>query len=260
MKKIVLSSVATIMLATSANAFLGIDAEVGGGMWNPSLSGHIKYGANRPTKTDFDDLGVDDSISGNSYIYADFSHFVPLIPNVRVEQLSYELKGDTTLTQSINFGTTSFNAGAAVSTNINIEQTDMIAYWGVPLISTATAGVLDLNFGLDIKNISGDITLSSQTAKFDETLPLLYLNARVDLPFFPLRLEATTKTISYDGASISDNEAKASFALPIPIPLLTISADIGYRSQNITIPDSLVKNLDAKIETSGIFFGINARF
>lgn len=263
MKKIVLSSITSVMIATSANAFMGINAEVGAGMWSPSLSGHVQYGSSTNEQLDFGDLGVD-SDSSNSYLYADFSHFVPLIPNVRVEKLSYELKGDSTLTTTPTFGNLTLTANTKVTTAVNMEQTDMIAYWGVPLLGTATAGVLNVNFGLDLKTLSGDISLTqggtSEMVKFDETLPLVYLNARVDIPFAPIKLEATTKTISYDGASIADSEAKVSFALPIPTPLITISADLGYRTQSITIPDSLVDDLDAKIDTSGMFFGVNARF
>jgi outer membrane protein len=255
MKKILLSSVASVMLATAASA--AIDVEVGAGIWNPSLSGDVKYGATAQESTNFNDLGLDGSDSTNTYIYADFSHFVPLIPNIRVEKLSYEIDGKSTLTTPINFGDSTFTT---TNTSVTMEQTDIIAYWNVPLIETVTAGVVDLNFGLDIKKVTGDVTVNSVKASFDEPLPLLYLNARIDIPFAPVKLEATTKRISYDNASVADNEAKINIELPIPSPLITFSADIGYKSQEIVIPDNLVDNLDVDVKTSGLFFGVNVGF
>jgi outer membrane protein len=240
MKKIVLSSAVALMMATSANAFMGINAEVGGGLWAPSLSGHATVAG---TPKDFSSSNMNDkSFSGNNYMYADFSHFVPIIPNIRAEKLNY-------------------NIDSASGTKVDMKQTDIIAYWGVPLIGLATAGVLNINFGLDAKNIKGTIATSSTNPKsFDETLPLGYLNARVSIPFAPINLEATTKALSYDGASISDTEAKVSVKLPIPLPLIDFKVDIGYRAQNITIPDSLVSGLDAKVDTKGMFFGMSAKF
>jgi outer membrane protein len=241
MNKIFLSTIATLAIATSASAFMGINAEVGGGVWMPELSGNANIrGAGA---IDFGSSNMDDKkASGNNYLYADFSHFVPIIPNVRVEKLDY-------------------NIDSTSGTKVDMQQTDIIAYWGVPLVGLATAGVLNLNFGLDAKNLKGTVdTSNASPINFNETLPLVYLNARVDLPFAPIDLEATTKAISYDGASISDSEAKISFTLPIPVPLIDFKIDVGYRAQNITIPDSLVGGLKADINTKGAFFGLSAKF
>lgn len=256
MKKIVLSTLTSALLVSSANAFMGLNAEVGVGVWSPSMSGTVGYGSNATTnQIDFDNLGLDDGNFGsNSYLYADFSHFVPFIPNARFEKLSYELGGNTKQSVSWNGNTLATD----VKSNIKMDQTDMILYWGVPFINTATVGVLDINFGLDAKNINGEITLNDDTAKFDETLPMAYLNTRIDLPFAPINLEGTMKTISYDGASISDNEIKLSGVFGFT--LVDLKLDLGYRMQNITIPTKLVDNLDTNIDTKGYFFGVSAKF
>lgn len=256
MKKIVLSSLISGIILTSAHAKLGIDAEVGIGMWAPEMSGTIGYGDSASSnKIDFDNLGLDDGESGsNTYMYADFAHFIPMVPNVRLEQLNYEMSG--TSTTNVNWNDT--NVATDSKTDIKMTQTDMILYWGVPFISTATLGALDINFGLDAKTINGEITLNDDTAKFDETLPLAYLNARIDIPIAPVNIEGTMKTISYDGASISDNEIKLSGVFDFAI--VDLKVDLGYRTQNLTIPTDLVDNLDADIDTKGYFFGVSAKF
>jgi outer membrane protein len=238
MKKLLSSITLATLLSTSANAFIGLDAEVGVGVWAPEMSGDITYNGN--TQYDLKNLGLDDkSFSGNSYLYADFSHFVPLIPNARVEKLQYEIEGTT-------------------NTNISLDQTDIIAYWGIPMIPTATAGILEINFGLDIKNIKGDITIGNDDVSFDESLPLAYLNTRIDLPFAPINIEGTIKTISYDGSSINDNEIKISGVLDMA--LIDLKLDLGYRQQNITIVDSLVDDFESDVSAEGLFFGVSAKF
>jgi outer membrane protein len=255
MKKIVLSSLVSGMLISSAHAFMGINAEVGAGVWAPEMSGTVGYGTNATTnQIDFSDMGLDDGKADNTYLYADFSHFIPFVPNVRLEQVSYEISGTSTASLNWNGNNISTNS----STDITMNQTDMILYWGVPFVSTATAGVLDINFGLDAKTIDGEITLGNDKATFDATLPLVYTNARIQLPFLPLNIEGTMKTISYDDASISDNEIKLSGVMDLTV--VDLKVDLGYRMQNITIPDSLVDDFDADIDTKGYFLGVSAKF
>jgi outer membrane protein len=255
MKKIITSTIVSGLLISSANAFMGLNAEVGTGVWAPEMSGTVGYGSNATSnQIDFGDLGLDYKKYDNTYMYADFSHFVPFIPNARVESVSYSMSGKASNGINWNGNTVTVDS----KTDIKMDQTDMILYWGVPFISTATVGVLDINFGLDAKNIKGEITLNDDTAKFDETLPLAYLNTRIDLPFAPVNLEGTMKTISYDGASISDNEIKLSGVLDLTV--VDLKVDLGYRIQNITIPTKLVNNLEADIDTKGIFLGVSAKF
>lgn len=243
MKKIILSSIVASIMATSASAFMGLNAEIGGGIWMPSLSGT----ATTTNSIDFGTANMDDkSASGNNYLYADFSHFVPVVPNIRIEKLSYNIDSKT----------------ISNSEKVDMKQTDIVAYWGIPVISTATAGVLNLNVGVDVKNFKGTINTApnSSDKSFDETLPLLYLNTRISVPFAPVNLEATAKLISYDGTKISDNEAKMSIKLPIPAPFVNFNLDIGYKTQNVTISDKLVSGLNTNLDTKGAFFGLNAKF
>lgn len=241
MKKQLISIVTIITMATSANAFIGIDAEVGGGVWLPKLSGNAN--TNSSGEINFESKNMDDkSASGSNYLYADFSHFMPVIPNARIEKLSYLIDSKTG------------------SEKVAIKQNDFIAYWGAPFVPTITADSLNINYGLSIKNIKGTIDTGSGNKIFNKNIPLAYLNVRLNLPFAPLKLEATTKILSYNGSKITDNEAKMSIKLPVPVEFIDFNLDIGYKSQNLIISENLVDSLDAKVKTSGAFFGLNGRF
>ncbi len=249
-----------VFFATTLSAKSGIDLELGAGVWEPTMTGAIKYsdGSNIGTEIDLDKFDFEKDSS--SYLYVDFNHFVPIIPNIRIEKVDYKISGDGVV--NYRFGKFNFNGPATMTTDI--KQLDMIAYWSVPFIGLATGGVFDINFGLDMKKYDGFIELkdatNSEKAEFDETLPLVYLNAILDVPFTPIKVEATTKFISYDGAEVSDNFIKLSYRLPFSNVFVDFNLDLGYRVQNITIPDSLVDDLNIDIDTKGAFYGLNVKF
>lgn len=272
MRKIALSFLATAsILTSSATAGMVIDIQAGVGVWQPELTGHVAYGTdNIRTKLELDDnLKIEDTNSNfnNNYVYIDIDHFIPILPNLRLERLNYSTKGDATLTNSANFGDISFSNGNAVTTEVDMVQNDVILYWGIPGLNTLSAGILDVDFGLMAKQLDGYYSIyetsnsaNGDKVNFDVWIPMGYLAVQVDVPFLPLELEVSTKMISYEDSEISDNMAKASLALPIPIPLIDTKLDIGYREQTLKIDPNLIGNFDADIKAKGIFFGLSAKF
>jgi hypothetical protein len=68
------------------------------------------------------------------------------------------------------------------------------------------------------------------------------------------------KTISYKDSSLKDIMIKTSINLPIPIPLIDIKADVGYKQESLTVSKDLSDNLTSDIKFSGMFFGLSAKF
>ncbi|MEA3384247.1 MAG: TIGR04219 family outer membrane beta-barrel protein [Campylobacterota bacterium] len=262
MKKLLSSIVVlTTVLTTSLSAGMIIDIDAGIGVWDAAPSGSIKYGSGAADNLDLEkSLGLESST--NTYIYADLNHFVPLIPNVRVEKQELKIDGSNSL-GSISFGNKNYTSD--VTTTLDLSQTDLIAYWGVPGLNLLSAGILDFNFGVDLKQFSGGVTLKSDnteptTADMDFVIPMGYLAASIKPPFIPGEISASYKTISYKSSSISDIMAKISINLPIPLPLIDFKADIGYKEQTLVIDEDLSDSLKADIKFSGMFFGISAKF
>lgn len=257
MKKILLSTIAATTIITSANAGVILDFEAGAGVWNAGPSGNVNYGEEVKLK---DTLGLDDS--SNMYFYADFNHFVPMVPNVRVEQQTLEMDATKSL-GNISFGGKTYSADT--KTTIDLTQQDFILYWGIPGLNLLSAGILDVNFGLNLKKFDGGVTLNapatdSVTADMDFVVPMGYVAATIDPPLIPASFSASYKTIAYKDSSLNDMMAKISINLPIPLPLIDFKGDIGYKSQTLTIDEDLSDNLSADIEFSGMFFGISAKF
>ena len=278
MKKLLLSTITAMALSTSAYSAIGIDLEAGGGVWKPSLSGDLSYSSAFAlgTKMQLNNLEKSGSTSSNNYFYADLSHFIPIIPNARIESLEYSISGIPGIsldafgmsTNVINFAGVMFDAASTLKMNLNIKQNDYIVYWEFPFISALSSNILNVNYGLDAKNFKGSITatgtvlgkITEKTESFDVFIPLVYIYAQVDLPTIPLSISATVKTLAYEDSKISDNQIKISYKLPIPKSFVDFSLDLGYRVQNITVAPKLVDNLDAVLDTKGVFFGLNAKF
>lgn len=262
MKKLLLSSIAasTLVLST-ANAGMIIDAEVGVGLWNASPNGNMMYG-NGGSNIDLEStLGLDSDKNG--YIYADIDHFVPLIPNVRVEHTKLSTTGSKTL-GNIKFGNNTFSSNT--SSEVDLTHTDFIFYWGVPGLNTLSAGILDVRFGLDVKYFDGSASLKESASgtyekvALDFFVPMGYVGATVDPPFIPASLSADVKYISYRSSNLYDASAKVSVNLPIPLPLIDFKLDVGYKEMSLNLDDSLTGDAEIDMDFSGFFAGISAKF
>lgn len=260
MKKVLAALAALFMVTSSAHAIAGlVDIEIGTGVWNAEPSGNVMYGATGTDVDIADDLKLD--ASSNSYIYAKFDHFIPIVPNLRVEMQNYTTSGDGTL-GTVTFGDKTFTS--ATTTDLTLNQQDYTFYWGIPGLGLLTAGILDVEFGINVKQIDGEITLTSgtttETASFNVPVPMLYGAIVIDIPVIPVGLEVSSKWISVGDSKIQDNKAKVDVSLPLPIPLVTLAVEAGIKQQTIQIADDLVKDLDVTIDNSGVFFGANLKF
>lgn len=255
MRKLFTKVCMTILFASHAYAFVGTDIEFGLGTYSSDLSGHIGYGKNANTQTlDLSNSGLDKEFSNNSYIYIDFAHFIPLVPNLRFERLVYSHSGLSR--QNINWNNINYNQD--VNLVLNMNQKDLILYWGVPLLETLSLDTFQLNYGIDIKNISGDISLENNKVEFDETIPAFHLDARVSLPMFPLNIEAHINKLTFKDAKIDNSEIK--FSGVFDFSGFDGKIDIGYRANTIIIPDDLLKNANFNLSSSGIFIGVSGKF
>jgi len=263
MKKISKIALATIITSTiSANAGVILDAEVGAGVWNSSPSGTIHYGDNGSNIDLENDLGLESN--SNTYLYAYFEHFIPLIPNARVEQQKLKISGTSKPITSLTFNGNKYET--KINTDLDLTQNDFTVYWGIPGINLFTAGILDVNFGINLKQFQGHIQLdetltdTSDKVDLDFFVPMGYLAAVVDVPILPIKFNANYKTISYKDSALRDIMAKVSLELPLPIPLIDFSIDVGYKKQTLSISKDLSDNLNTDIKFEGPFVGLNAKF
>jgi outer membrane protein len=237
MKKLAYGMVA-LLAAGSAQAEL-LGAGVGGGIWNAGPSG---------TVTSFDvekDAGL--SSANNSYLWAYFNHPLPLIPNVRAEFTSTSTSG--TGKNEFKFLGNDFATNA--KTNLDLDQTDFLLYWGLPL------PFVSFNYGFGAKDFKGELSVTSgsttETSKLNATLPVGYLGADISLPMLPLTFSGNIKTL---GSRFNDTTFKARYDI-IGFGL-KLGAEAGYRTINLNSDD--LSNLDIDLSYGGVFAGVTLVF
>lgn len=260
MKKLIFSTItSSCLLFSNLNAGVALDIDVGVGSWLAKTSGNINYEGG-----DIDlnkDLGLDDT--SNTYFYADINHFVPILPNIRFER--QELKTNGSKVTNVTFGGKSFSAGET-NTDANLTQNDLIFYWGIPALNLATAGILNIDLGLNIKQYDGYIQLKNDTVNQNEKVdldfivPMGYLAVQIEPPFMPVTLSASTKMISYEGSSLSDSMVKASIDLPLPLEIVEFKLDLGYKLQKLDVSKDLSDDVNGDIKNDGFIVGLSAKF
>jgi len=258
MKKILIAIVMVFGFgASSLNAVAGVvDVEIGGGIWSPSISGNMQYdGTTQGTRVDFED-DLDLEADNGAYAYVRIDHFVPFLPNVRVEMQNYSADGAKV--KNVKFGDKTFSG--KVNTDITLNQKDFIFYWGIPGLNALSAGIIDIELGIDIKQFDAEIKLKDTTqeesASFNTPFPMLYGAVLVDVPVIPVGFEASIKQL---GSVLSEKKIKIDVTF-LDLVAIKMAAEVGYKEQNIDIDDSIVDDLTLKLDNKGLFYGLNVKF
>jgi outer membrane protein len=235
MKKILLSSLVALGLATSANAdFIG--ASVGAGLWSQKIDGFVKSGDDtnyfnkKSARTDGDNHTGDLGLEGEQkpFLWAKVIHPIPLIPNVKAEYREYSFAGDGEAVGSLEIFGKSITLTDKVHTDMDIKSYDATFFYEINPV------IVDLEFGIGINVLQGETTVKSTTGKDNvkwvAPLPYLYLRAE-SMSFFGFAVEAQAKQIESGENYYKDYDAGIKYFAPIPI--LDISAKLGYKKQDI---------------------------
>ncbi len=230
----------------SADTIFGVYA--GAGSWQQNFSGDLRSGI---TDIDVeDDLGIDDEM--NNMFYLAVEHFVPVVPNVKVSYVTFDIDSESTLTQNIDFNGEIFPAGTDLSTDVSITQADALLYYEL------LDHVVSLDVGLGARYMDGSFELVSDfavsEADFTAVVPLAYGRARADLPFSGLWAGAEVMGLGYSDNNLIDANAQIGWESPIGL-----GAEIGYRMLSVDIDD--MDDIDeAGIDIKGPYVALNYHF
>jgi outer membrane protein len=237
------SLVLVLMLPTISHAIMGVELAVGG--WQQEPGGTISYTDLGLAGTDLDlerDLGYDDEKGITGRLKLD----TPLaLPNIYLVGAPMEFEG--TGNRAFNFGGVQYSGG--FNSKLTLNQYDITLYYGIPLLSTASLGKLNIDAGLNVRiidfeaEITGQdsVTLATVTESESETLPvpMVYLAVQVS------PIEKATFELEARGITYGDNKAfsligrvKVNVAGPV-------FAAGGYRYEDIEIDeDGVIADMD----------------
>jgi len=250
MKKIAIATALASLLITNVNAEL-IGFEAGAAYWSADMSGTTKY---KGSEIDLEkDLGMGDD--NTVFLWADFVHPIPMIPNFKLVKTDLAFSGNSTLTKSITFNNQTYSVSDNVSSDLELNQLDFIFYYR--FLNLLSLNTVNLDFGLNVKRIEGTVKLrtSTQSSRNDFTvyIPMAYVKAKFNLPFSGLSLQGDLSYIGYDGSSFYDSKVSVVYSTNIGF-----GAEAGYRAEKLKIDN--IKDTYSDIDVKGFYASIFYHF
>ncbi len=215
------------------------------GVWNESANGLYNKSTDTPVNVK-NDLFWDTEQQG--YLFVSLEHFVPLIPNARLTytKISHDGSGQG------NFTFDGIVYNDTFSNNIDMETLDLLLYYEV------LDNVVSLDIGLNIRKLKVDYLITdtstgiSDTAKADETFPMVYALVGAS-PWPDLIISGEISYISFDGHTVSDATAKIAYTTSF-----FVGFEAGYRKQKLILDD--LDGTNADLTFDGPFVGAYVKF
>lgn len=246
MKKIILAGAVMALASTAAQADLLFTVGAKASVWDAKPTGQL----DKDLSVESDGLNLKSDNGTQLSLY--FEHSVPIIPNIKLKQTDLKVDGKGTINAS--FADTHFDT--EVASEVDLTHTDITLYWGLPV------PFIDLNYGLTARIFDGDAEVSERDTsvtkreKLDLTLPMLYGEVKVNAPF-GLYAGADINWIGFGDNKLLDSSIAAGYNLPIPVPMLDVGLEVGYRALTLETDKKDVK-FESDLDVKGVFYGLSA--
>lgn len=252
MKKRVLAAVmGSLFLAPVAKADMLLGIYAGAQGWNTSTTGGFSESSTGSATFNFDD-------ETNTSFYVAFEHFVPLVPNVKVNYTSLDSKGNTDLQASFDFDGNTYEENTNLLTETNIDSTDFILYYEI-----FDNDLVSFDLGVNGKYIDGTLYVedadsgeSGETA-FKGIIPMAYSRVQVGLPFTGLSAYAEGSYLSFDDHKVSDFQVALTYSF-VENLAIDMTLQVGYRDITVDIED--LDDVYADLGYDGVFAGLEIHF
>ncbi|MBC8018686.1 MAG: TIGR04219 family outer membrane beta-barrel protein [Verrucomicrobia bacterium] len=252
----------TLALAPGAASAAGIELSVG--VWNQSPDGDISYKA----ISALDNLSIKDDLkySDETRIFGRVKIDTPLFfPNFHLmaTPLNFSETGikNTSFNIPFQFGNVRIDANVPFTSELKLDHYDIGLSYGVPVLKTATAGILNVDLGLDARfidfkaRITGRNTdtglIVTESKAVIIPLPMLYLGFQVK-PVKWIAAEGEARAVAYGGNHYYDLIGRVKIK-----PFGPVFAAAGYRYEKVKIDRDDVK---AKASFGGPFGEIGVEF
>ncbi len=213
--------------------FVGLN--IGAYSWSPDIGGTIQTGSDAKIRLD-SDLGYsDENITGLSI---SLEHPVPMLPNVRYQTVDLNSSSRTTTSGNIQFNGSSYTG--TINSTLDLSHQEIVLYYEM------LDNWINIDLGLDLKMFDGEVGINNNRIAIDETVPMLYLSARVDLPFTGFYVGANLQQLS-----LGDNSAEDTTLLIGYESSSGLGIEGGFKTFTLDLND--VGDLDTNLEYDGLF-------
>ena len=167
---------------------------------------------------------------------------MPVLPNVKYQ--NYDLNTSSSSTNSITFDGNLYTGN--INSTLDLTHNEIVLYYEL------LDNWVNLDLGLDLKVFDGKVSVSDTTATptstidVDETIPMLYLSARFDLPLTGFYVGANIQQLN-----IGDNSAEDSSLMVGYESKLGLGIEGGIKTFNLELDDA--DDLNTNLEYDGIY-------
>ena len=176
-------------------------------------------------------------------------HPIKALPNIKYRDHDLDSSNRLTLDADISLNGQTFNSGEKITSTYNLSQNDFVLYY--QLLKSR----VNLDLGVDLKKFDGEVSLGGDAntrLTVDETIPLLYLSARYDLPNSGFYVGANIHTSSIDLGLSNSNAQDSTIMLGYDSGNgLGVEGGFKYFSLDLDDVDRLDKDND--LEYDGLF-------
>lgn len=257
MIRTIMCTMALLLLVITPAASVSA-SEISLGGWQQSISGPLSHKA--LGETDVIELDEDIAFDDENRIFGRLKIELPsVLPNIYLIAAPMDFEGSGDKDVALKFGDTTFAANVDLDTQITMNQYDFALYFGLPFVETGTAGVLNVDLGVNARLVDFKATINGRedgtglNVEENQSLTVVVPMAYIALQFVPadwLAIEAEGR-----GIAIGDNRllsvigrVKYRFSGPV-------FAAAGYRLDNLEIDEADVV-LDTEFKGPFIEFGI----
>ncbi len=260
MKKHIISLIPLLAGTTFSIPLINVDLNVGA--MNHQPSGQVEYPAGSGNKLDLkDDLGL----KGNTQPFARAKVELGIF-GLYAQYMPMNFKGNNTITTTLNYGGTTFDANQTIDTRLKMDRYDLALILNVPFLGTLTGGLLDLEAGLNARfinfdgSVTGKTTIGSVTqtktesAQGNVVIPMVYLGGALN--FGMVSVLAEVRGISYQNSSYYDLTGELRIS-PFSLPgLARFYAGLGYRVEKLELKDAFDTNLNVQVSSPFLNVGV----
>jgi outer membrane protein len=229
-----ISAVLWLTIGTAQAEFIGLN--INASQWASTTPG--SFNKNDSDSFDLiDDLDVDDpEHSSMTFI---LEHQISALPNIRYQ--------GSQLDSDLSISGAAFDSGNQGSSTFDLEHDDIVLYYQL------LDNWVDLDLGVDVKRVDGEVSYngtSGDTVSVDETIPLLYLSARFDLPLDGLYVGADINANVID-LGLSESSAQDSTIMMGYESGTGLGIEGGYKYFSLDLDNADAADTD--LEYDGVF-------
>jgi outer membrane protein len=229
-----------LAIGTAEAEFVGLNIGA-----NPGTAAYSdRFGTNSSSIDLVDDLDADNPTQSSMVLILE--HPITVLPNIRYQGFNLDSSDNSALNSDIGLNSGTLNAAGKGNSAFDLDHEDIVLYYQL------LNNWVDLDMGVDLKRFDGQISQIGHggSVSVDETIPLLYLSARINLPVNGLYLGASINSDVVD-LGISESTAHDSTLLLGYESGTGLGIEGGIKSFSLELNDA--NSLNTDFEYDGLF-------